>query len=72
MNTNNTFSERLRELRQQSKLLQKDLAKMLGYTQAYISAWERGLKEPDIKSILQLCKILQTSADYLLGNTDFE
>lgn len=72
METNNKFPKRLKELRLQSNLLQKDLANMLGYSQAYISAWECGLKEPDINAILGLCEILKTSSDYLLGRIDFE
>ena len=35
-----------------------------------MQSWEQGRTEPDIKTIVKLCKIFDVSADYLLGLED--
>ncbi len=64
---------RLRELRDEKGLSQKQLAEVLGYTQGSISEWERGATEPSIENILRLCEFFDVSTDCLLGiSTDFD
>ena len=41
------FSENLRTLRLSAKMTQKQLAKILGVDQRTVSAWEKGVCEPD-------------------------
>lgn len=47
-------------------LMQKDLAKKMGYTSPqFISNWERGISKPPLKSVLKLCKILKINKTIL-------
>lgn len=64
------ISMRLKELRLEKELTQKELAEKLGITQDSISLWEKGKRIPDTGYIIKLCEIFQISADYLLGRTD--
>ena len=67
-----SISTRLKELRLEEELTQKELAEKLGITQDSISLWEKGKRMPDTGYIIKLCEIFQISADYLLGLTDDE
>ena len=58
---------RLSEIRKEHGLSQKQLAAALSLEQTHISRWERGSRKPSADSLIALCKILKTSADYLLG-----
>ncbi len=61
---------RLVELRQEKKIKQIDLAKMLNVSQGTLSNWERGVHEIDQDSMNFLCDFFETSTDYLLGRSD--
>lgn len=61
---------RIKELRLQSKLTQKQLAKLVGKSETAVASWEQGLSEPCVNDIRLLCEILNTSANYLLGLED--
>ena len=63
---------RIRELRKEKCLTQKQLAKMLNKSETGLASWEQGLSEPNVNDIRQLCEIFSISADYLLGLNDFE
>jgi len=67
----NLVKERIRELRKESGMNQTQLAKALKTYQANISRWEKGLDEPNIDNIIRLCELLNTTADYLLGLSDY-
>ena len=62
---------RLKELRKEQGLTQKQLAKMLNKSETGLASWEQGLSEPSISDIRKLCKIFGVSADYLLGLQDY-
>lgn len=64
------FGERLKELRKENNMLQKDLAKLLNVHNTTVSAWETGDNEPDLKTLAQIAKIFAVTTDYLLGLTD--
>ena len=64
------FSERLKELRTEKKLLQKDLAIILGTSNSSICDWECGRAQPDMEMIIKIADYFQVTADYLLGRTD--
>lgn len=66
----NQFTKRLKELREERKLSQNDLARELKISTACISRWEKGLRVPNIESIMLLCKYFDCSADYLIGIVD--
>ena len=58
---------RIRDLREDSDLTQKDLAKLLGCTQQTYSRYETGEITIDINSLIKLAKFYKTSLDYLVG-----
>ncbi|MCI9503998.1 MAG: helix-turn-helix transcriptional regulator [Clostridia bacterium] len=64
------YGKRIRELREENNLTQKQLAELLHTTATTISKYEREALQPNIELIILLCKTLNTSADYLLGITD--
>lgn len=66
----NIFSERLKELRKKRGYTQAELAKYMNMRQGSYTKWETGMTEPRIDSIIPLARILNTTADYLLGLTD--
>lgn len=61
---------RIKMLREQEWLRQKDLAVLLNVTQATLSSWESGRYEPDQKALKILSKRFNVSIDYLLGMSD--
>lgn len=66
------FASRLRSLRLENKLTQKELAKKLNMQNTAISKYELGEREPDIETFNKLAKFFDVSLDYLLGRTDIK
>ncbi len=64
------FSTRLKALREEKHLSQKEIANLVGSQQQVVSKWELGVSEPDFKSLALLCDFFEVSADYLLGLDD--
>ena len=62
--------ERLKELRKQKGLFQKDIANKLGIDRTTYVKYETGASEPDIKTLLSIADIFDVSVDYLLGKTE--
>ncbi|PNY18218.1 MULTISPECIES: helix-turn-helix domain-containing protein [Streptococcus] len=69
MTNNSIFPERLKKLRKEKRLTQKELGERLGVKQNTFTNWENGKREPNLSIILKLAEILETSTDYLLGYT---
>lgn len=65
-----TFPERLRELRTQRGFSQQDLAVRTDQTKQAISQYERGVRRPDMDTLLALSDIFNVSVDYLTGKED--
>ena len=63
----NNFSSRLSMFRQNKNMTQEELAGRMGVTPQALSKWERGHSLPDILLLKELCRILEISADDLLG-----
>lgn len=61
---------KIKELRKDKGLTQKQLAEMLDKSVTGVASWEQGLSEPSVNDIRSLCKIFEVSADYLLGLED--
>lgn len=61
------FGELLAELRQDRKMTQEDLAKILYVTSGTISNYENGVHLPDIDKLLNLADFFDVTTDYLLG-----
>lgn len=68
----NKFAERLKELRIEKRLTQKELANKCGVSARNVSYWEAGERECDFNVLITLSDALDTSIDYLLGKTNFK
>lgn len=61
------FGERLRQLRKEKKLTQKQLASLIGVRDSVISFYELGDRTPSSDVVKKLAVALHVSSDYLLG-----
>lgn len=61
---------RVKELREQRKMQQKELAIDLHVSQPTISDWESGRKVPSARSTQLLADYFGVTVDYLLGRSD--
>ena len=64
------FGERVLTLLDQQNMSQRDLAKVLGMTEAAISRYIKGDREPKPETIANIATTLRTTSDYLLGLED--
>ena len=62
-----TYVERIRELREDNDLKQKDVAAVLQTTQQVYSRYENGVNELPIRHLITLCRHYHVSADYVLS-----
>lgn len=67
----NQFGKKLRELRKEKGISQKDLGNVLNVCNQAVSFWETGSREPDLDTLREIAEYFETSVDYLLGLTDF-
>ncbi|MGY0445606.1 helix-turn-helix domain-containing protein [Lactobacillus johnsonii] len=58
---------RIKEIRQEKKLSQKDLAKKLNISQQAISLYEKGDREPKLETWQKLADFFDVSVSYLQG-----
>lgn len=61
---------RIRELREDNDLLQKDLAEYLKCSQVAYSRYELGQRDLPTEVLIALAKYYHTTTDYILGLTD--
>jgi len=61
------FAERLKELRLEKELTQRQLAKATGLSQTAITQWENRLREPSGSVIIIIAQYFKVTTDYLLG-----
>jgi transcriptional regulator with XRE-family HTH domain len=64
------FSERLKRLRMEKGITQKELADRLHISRSTIAGYESLGKEPDGEKLCALADFFGVSVDYLLGVTD--
>ncbi|MBR5245596.1 MAG: helix-turn-helix transcriptional regulator [Clostridia bacterium] len=62
--------QRIRDLREDHDLLQKDLAAYLKCSQVCYSNYENGRRDVPTEVLIRLSEFYQTSVDYLLGLTE--
>ena len=65
-----TFCKRIKELRIENGITQKELANKLQTTNSSVCDWERGRSQPDLQTLTELAKLFEVSTDYLLGLSD--
>ena len=61
---------RIREMREDKDLLQKDLAKVLNISQQQYSRYENGENQLSYDGLMKLADFYKTSVDYILYRTD--
>ncbi|MFA9354537.1 helix-turn-helix domain-containing protein [Pediococcus pentosaceus] len=61
---------RLKELRKQRHISQRDLADKLQVAQQTIGGWETGRTEPNNELLSKVADFFGVTVDYLLGRTD--
>ena len=61
---------RIRELREDRELTQKEMAWILGMSQTGYSKYETGENDIPTTILIKLARFYNTSIDYLLGETD--
>jgi len=66
-NMKTEFSNRLGKLRREKGLSQRAAATQFGISQALLSHYENGAREPKFEFVLEACEYYKVSADYLLG-----
>ena len=64
------YYRRLRELREDNDLVQKEIANFLGIDQRVYSNYEIGKREIPSHFVIRLADFYETSTDYILGRTD--
>ena len=61
------ISEKLKLLRTENNLTQKQVADRIGVAVSAVSAYESGSRYPSYKSLIRLASIYHVSCDYLIG-----
>ena len=64
------YYPRLKDLREENDLKQKEIAAFLGIDQRVYSNYETGRREIPVHLLLKLAEYYHTSTDYILGLTD--
>ena len=64
------FAGRLNEALRANGMSQGELAKKINMTKYAVSSYCRGKTKPSFDVLFSICKVLNESADYLLGLTD--
>lgn len=62
--------QRLVLLRQENKMTQEELGKIIGVSKAAISKYEKGLVKPSVSSLWDMADFFNVSVDYLIGKSD--
>ena len=65
-----SFPEILSALRREKSINQRTAAADLGISQALLSHYENGAREPGLGFVCRACDYYGVSADYLLGRSD--
>ena len=65
-----TLGKKLKELRTERKLTQKEVSFSIGLTKNAIANYEADIREPSLDVLKKLCDFFEVSADYLIGRSD--
>lgn len=66
------YGKRIRELRLENNLTQKQLAEKVQVDFRTVSFWETERFEPNIEQITKLCSFFGVSSDFLIGIKDYD
>ncbi len=65
------LGKRLKELREDMKLTQKEVAIRLGLNPVSYLRYEKSQREPSLLILAQMAKFFEVTTDYLLGISDY-
>lgn len=65
------LGQRLKELREEQRLTQKQVAQALNLHTVIYLHYEKGQREPPLSVLADMALFFDVSVDYLLGLTDF-
>ena len=65
-----SFTNRLVQLRKKRGLTQQQIADEIGVNRGSYSNWEKGKREPSFENLIKLADILNTTTDFLLGQSN--
>ena len=61
------YYERLKEIREDKDIRQREVADAIGTTKQQIYAYEKGINKMSVERLKELCLYYGVSADYVLG-----
>ena len=64
------FNERLRAIRKENKLTQKQTAEAIASSEQNYQRYERGSQQPTLPTLIALADLFDCSIDYLVGRSD--
>lgn len=64
------FPGRLRKLREDKGMLQRELAEKLNLSRVAITHYEQGTRQPEWDTLKKIADVFNVSVDYLLGRTE--
>ncbi len=67
---NKMYYKRLKDLREDHDLYQKDVAKVINVAQQYYSEYEQGNRPIPLEKVIILANFYNTSIDYIVNRTD--
>lgn len=67
---NNLFKNRFVQLREETKLTQKQFAEAIKIPNGTINRYETGIRVPDFDTLILFADFFNVSTDYLLGRTE--
>ena len=65
------FSARIKAIRKERKLTQKQMAEFLSTTERNYQYYESGSREPNLETFSLIAERLEVTTDYLLGKSEF-
>ena len=63
-------TDRIKQLRKQKGLTQKEMAEAVGVGVSTVAMWESGKRTPSVKLLNDLSDLFDKSIDYILGTSD--
>jgi transcriptional regulator with XRE-family HTH domain len=70
MELEKVFGKILKRYRTERKLSQESLALECGLDRTFISSLERGLRQPSLKSLFKICKVLKVSPSQIIADLE--
>ena len=64
--------QRLKEIREEKGLSQRELAKLLNIDKSTVAKYETGERSPDADMIVKLADFFDVSTDFLLGRKEYK